>query len=67
MDVEGWLYTWGGDGQLMLGHSDKFMEASVNVIPARLAAQKKMRDAALASQQGSSGTAQGNNPDAPDG
>jgi alpha-tubulin suppressor-like RCC1 family protein len=43
IDTDGYLYTWGGDGNIMLGHSDRYMEASVNVIPTRLAAQRKLR------------------------
>ncbi len=37
----GTLYTWGGAGELMLGHGDRTMEASVNVIPRSLAARMK--------------------------
>ena len=37
----GTLYTWGGAGELMLGHGDRTMEASVNVMPRSLAARMK--------------------------
>jgi hypothetical protein len=41
IDSEGYLYTWGGSGHALLGHSDKTMEASVSMLPARLVAHKK--------------------------
>jgi hypothetical protein len=38
---KGVLFTWGGGGDLMLGHGDRVLEASVNVIPRNLAARMK--------------------------
>ena len=37
----GVLYTWGGSGDLMLGHGDRTLEASVNVIPRKLSSRMK--------------------------
>ncbi len=43
----GRLYTWGGSGDIMLGHGDRTMESSVNVIPRKLSSRmKQLRETA---------------------